>query len=190
MTSTSYVALLRGINVGGRNPVAMPDLVDCFEHVGVDGGGFADVRTHLQSGNVLFTASVAKRAADTKLESAIEQALEKRFGFEIPTLVRSRDEFAATIEQAPADHGSELLRSDVFFLKAPLTAEAVLAEMPELRQGVDAIAPGPGALYFSRVKAKATKTRIQKLMAMPVFKQMTVRSWKTVTRLLELLDSA
>lgn len=182
MTARRFVALLRGINVGGRNPVAMPDLVDCLE-----AAGFADVRTHLASGNVLFSAR-GDRTSEAKLEAAVETALRERFGFEIPTVVRSRDAFAATIEQAPADHGSDSLRSDVFFLKAPLTTAEVLAEMPELREGVDSIAPGPGALYFSRVKARATKSRIQKLMAMPVFTQMTVRSWKTATRLLELLD--
>ena len=183
MASDSYVALLRGINVGGRNPVAMPDLVACFED-----GGFGAVRTHQQSGNVLFTATVPKRTADARLEAEIEGMLRERFGFEIPTLVRSRGEFAATIDGAPADHGSETLRSEVFFLKTPLTSDEVLAQMPELRDGVDAIAPGPAAIYFSRVRAMATKTRIQKLMAMPVFKQMTVRSWRVCTRLLELLD--
>ena len=60
--------------------------------------------------------------------------------------------------------------------------------MPELREGVDSVAPGPGAIYFSRVAAQATKTRITRLMSMPVFQQMTVRSWRTTTRLLELLD--
>ncbi|KQM82584.1 DUF1697 domain-containing protein [Agromyces sp. Leaf222] len=183
MASDTYVALLRGINVGGRNPVAMADLVACFEVA-----GFGDVRTHQQSGNVIFTASVPKRTADERLEATIEEALRQRFGFEIPTLVRSRDEFAATIDGAPPDHGSDTLRSEVFFVKAPLTVGEVLAQMPELRDGVDAITPGPDALYFSRVRAMATKTRIQKLMAMPVFKQMTVRSWRVCTRLLELLD--
>ncbi|MWB98687.1 DUF1697 domain-containing protein [Agromyces seonyuensis] len=176
----SYVALLRGLNVGGRNPVAMGELVDCFADA-----GFGGVRTHQQSGNVLFTAS---RAGDGRLEGEIEAALRERFGFEIPTLVRSRDEFAATIAGAPEGHGSAELRSDVFFLKGPLTAEAVLTEMPGLREGVDAVAPGPGAIYFSRVKERATTTRIQKFMAMPVFRQVTVRTWRTATRLLELLD--
>ena len=82
------------------------------------------------------------------------------------------------------------MRSDVFFLKGPLTAEEALAHLPELRGGVDSVAPGPGAIYFSRVAAKATKTRIQRFMAMPVFQQMTVRTWRTCTGLLEKLDEA
>ena len=94
----------------------------------------------------------------------------------------------AAVAAAPPDHSSGALRSEVFFLKHPLTAREVLAQMPELREGVDAVAPGPGVVYFSRVAAEARRTRITRLMGMPVFRQMTVRSWRTTTRLLELLD--
>ena len=74
-------------------------------------------------------------------------------------VIRSRDEIAQTIEAAPADHASPRLRSVTFFLKHPLTAEEALAGLPELREGVDSVAPGPGAIDFSRVAANATKTR-------------------------------
>lgn len=177
----SFVALLRGINVGGRNPVRMPDLVACFADA-----GYEDVRTHIQSGNVLFRAG---RATGPKLEDAVEAMLEERFGFPILAVVRSRDELAQTIAAAPAEHGSPDLRSDVFFLRHPLTAEEAMAEMPELREGVDAVASGPGALYFSRVAARATKTRIQLFMAKPMFQRITVRNWRTTVRLLELLGA-
>ena len=116
--------------------------------------------------------------------------LEERFAIPLLVVIRSRHELAQTIDAAPADHGSPKLRSDVFFLKHPLTAEEALAELPELREGVDSVAPGPGAIYFSRVAARATKTRIQLFMAMPIFQRMTVRTWRTCTRLLEKLDEA
>ena len=173
---TSYLALLRGINVGGKNLVSMADLVACFRDA-----GYGDVRTHLQSGNVLFTADAAP-------EDEIERMLERRFGSPTLVIVRSRDELADTIAGAPTNHGSADLRSEVIFLKHPLTAEAALAEVPELREGVDRIAPGPGALYFSRVRAQASKTRVQRLLALPIFKQMSMRTWGTTTRILELLD--
>lgn len=177
-----FVALLRGINVGGRNPLRMPDLVACFRDA-----GYEDVSTYLQSGNVLFSTD---RKASSKLEAEIEALLEQRFGMPVLVVIRSRDQLAKTIDAAPADHGSPKLRSDIFFLKHPLTAEAALAEMPELREGVDSVAPGPGAIYFSRVASTATKTRIQRFMAMPVFQKMTVRTWRTSVRLLEKLDAA
>jgi uncharacterized protein (DUF1697 family) len=179
---TRYVALLRGINVGGNNLIGMEALAAAFRAAGYD-----DVRTHLQSGNALFTS--ASRSG-TRLESAIETVLQERFGTHVPVIVRSRDALMETIEAAPADHGSADLRSDVYFLKHPLTAAEVMEQMPALRDGVDSVAPGPGAIYFSRTVAQATKTRITRLYALPVFKRITVRSWRTTTRLLDLLDDA
>lgn len=176
------MALLRGINVGGKNLIRMPDLADSFRDA-----GYAEVRTYLQSGNVLFRAA---REKGPNIEAKIEAMLEERFGMPLLVVIRSRDEIAQTIEAAPAEHGSPSLRSDVFFLKHPLTAEEALADLPELREGVDSVAPGPGAIYFSRVATKATKTRIQRFMAMPVFQQVTVRTWRTCTGLLEKLDEA
>jgi len=181
-TGSSHVALLRGINVGGKNLIPMADLAACFREA-----GYEDVSTHLQSGNVLFRAA---RTKAKKLETEIEAMLEQRFGRPLLVVIRSRDELAATIDAAPADHGSPKLRSDIFFLKHPLTAEEALAEMPELREGVDSVAPGPGAIYFSRVAARATKTRIQQFMVKPIFQQITVRNWRTSTKLLEKLDVA
>lgn len=179
MTS-SYVALLRGINVGGRNPVGMPALVECFQSA-----GYENVRTYLQTGNVLFDAP----SDGLDLESELDVLLVEQFGISIPTVVRSQEELADTIASAPVDHDSAELRSEVFFLKRPLTVEAAMQEMPELREGVDSIAAGPNALYFSRVAAQARRTRITLFMSLPVFKQMTVRSWRTTTRLLELLEA-
>ena len=176
--TTPHVALLRGINVGGKNLVSMAELAEAFREA-----GYTDVRTHLQSGNVLFAGG---RAA----EDGIERMLEQRFGIPILVIVRSRDQLADIVKKAPADHGSADLRSEVIFLKGPLTAMEALAKAPELREGVDTISAGPSVLYFSRVKARAAKTRVQQLMAMPMFKQMTMRTWGTTTRLLQLLDEA
>ena len=178
---SSYVALLRGINVGGRNPVSMPALAECFQ-----AAGYENVRTHLRTGNVLFEAATRQ---SPQLEVALDGLLSEAFAVPIPTVVRSRNELAATIASAPAGHDSPDLRSEVFFLKRPLTVEAAIQEVPELREGVDSIAPGPDVLYFSRVAAQATRTRITRFMSLPIFQQMTVRSWRTTTRLLELLDA-
>ena len=178
----SSVALLRGINVGGKNLISMADLAACFRDA-----GYQDVRTYIQSGNVVFTADPATGA---ELEDTVERMLEKRFEIPILVVIRSRDELAATIAGAPANHGSDELRSDVFFLKDPLAAEAAFAALPELREGVDSVALGPGAIYFSRLAAQATKTRMTRLIGTPIYRQLTVRNWRTTTRLLQMLDDA
>lgn len=175
---TSYVALLRAINVGGNSLIRMTDLAEC-----VAGLGFADVRTYIASGNVLFDA-------DTRPDEAVlEAALLDRFALRVPVVLRSRDEIAAVVAAAPAGHGAADRRSDVLFLKAPLTAEEAFAQLPSLREGVDSVSVGPGVLYFSRLKADATKTRMTKIMALPIYKHMTIRTWGTVTKVAALLEA-
>jgi uncharacterized protein (DUF1697 family) len=176
-----YVALLRGINVGGKNMVSMKSLVECFS-----AAGYGDVRTYIQSGNVMFAADSSSSA---ELEDAIERMLQQRFDTEILTVVRSRDELAATIAAAPSDHGSEDLLSDVLFLKRPFTAAEAMVQLPELNENVDSIGPGPDALYFSRTVADSSKSRIDRLRSKRLSQRMTVRNWRTTKRLLELLDT-
>ena len=178
---TSHVALLRGINVGGNNPVRMTDLADAFRTAGYD-----NVRTVLASGNVLFTST---SSSPRTLEADLERMLGTTFGTAFPVVVRSRAELAKIIDSAPAGHDSPKLRRDVFFLKHPLTAKQAMAHVPELNDDVDTMTAGSGVLYFSRVKATATKTRIQEFMAMPIYKQLTVRTWGTTTKLLALMDA-
>jgi uncharacterized protein (DUF1697 family) len=176
---TTYVALLRGINVGGKHPIRMPELVACFEALGA-----RDVRTYIQSGNVLFTHRGARPR-----EERFEAAILERFGFDVPVVLRTREEMAATIAAAPADHGAPHLRSDAMFLKAPLTAEQAFAQFPEPRPGVDAVALGPGVVYFSRVASRASQTRLTRVMALPIYRQMTIRNWRTVTAIADMLDA-
>ncbi|EAR24981.1 hypothetical protein A20C1_06856 [marine actinobacterium PHSC20C1] len=178
---TKYVALLRGINVGGKNVISMKSLIDCFSAAGFDG-----VRTFIQSGNVLFSCDSASSA---ELEVVIERMLHESFDAEILTVVRSRDELAATIAAAPAEHGSSELLSDVLFLKRPFTAAEAMEQLPEFNDDVDSIAPGPDALYFSRTVANSLQSRIDRLRNNRLSRRMTVRNWRTTNRLLEMLDS-
>jgi len=176
---TSFAALLRGVNVGGKNLVSMTELATSFREL-----GYSNVRTHGNSGNVLFETG---DGGTSSLEGTIEAKLRERFDVPIVVVLRSAQELDAIVTAAPADFGSDLLRSDVYFLKHPLTSEAAFAALPELRAGIDSMTAGPGVLYFSRVAALATKTRVQRVMAMPMFQQMTVRTWSVTTRLRDLL---
>lgn len=179
---TRYVALLRGINVGGKNVTRMKSLVECFQ-----ASGFDDVRTYIQSGNVVFTADSYSSA---ELEDTIERMLQETFGIPILAVIRSRDELFATIAAAPANQGSPELLSDVLFLKRPLTAAEAVAQLPEFNEQVDSIAPGPDALYFSRTVIDSSKSRIDRLRSNRLSPRMTVRNWRTSTKLLDMLDSA
>lgn len=106
-----YVALLRGINVGGDNIIKMTELKGCFESLGL-----ADVATYIQSENVLFSAAEQPPA---ELASQIEAALSERFGYDSRIVLRSHTQLRAIIDEAPAGFGSQpdLYRYDVVFLR-------------------------------------------------------------------------
>ncbi|MBX3093613.1 MAG: DUF1697 domain-containing protein [Cryobacterium sp.] len=178
---TAHVALLRGINVGGKNLIRMPDLADAISRAGC-----TNVSTYIQSGNVLLTTETL---SGTQLEEHLERALDERFNLPIRVVTRTRDELARIVTSAPADHGSPLLRSDVIYLKHPLTVEDALARFPEPREGVDTVTPGPGVIYFSRLDAQASKTRLTRIIGTPDYQYMTIRNWRTTTKLLELMNA-
>lgn len=177
-----YVALLRGINVGGRNIIPMAGLKACFEELGV-----ADVATYIQSGNVLFRAGGSDRA---RLTRRIEDALAATFRYDATVLLRSATEMRAVVTRAPKGFGTDpaRYRYDVAFLQAPLAARAALPQVP-LRDGVDQAFAGRGVIYLSRLVKRVTQSRLSRLVSLPIYQQMTLRNWNTTTRLLELLTA-
>ncbi len=149
---TCAVALLRGINVGGRRRVLMADLRAAFNDA-----GFEDVRTYIQSGNVVFCTSRAR----TGLEAVIEAMLERQFGFSIPVVVRSRRQMNTLVSQAPGGFGSDpdAYLSDVVFLRSPLVASRAI-DAVTTREGVDQVWVGTGVLYFQRSRARRSQSHL------------------------------
>jgi uncharacterized protein (DUF1697 family) len=175
-----YVALLRGINVGGRNKVAMADLRDAFESA-----GHQAVQTYIQSGNVLFESD--RPAAS--LEAHVEGLLEARFGVPLVVVVRSHRQLRAVVAKAPDRFGREPERyhSDVLFLRSPLTPAKAM-RVVRLREDVDQAWTGTGVLYFARLSERRTQSRMSAIVGTPEYRLMTIRSWSTTTKLLALLD--
>lgn len=182
-STTSYVALLRGINVGGRNKIRMADLKTCFES-----GGFEAVSTYIQSGNVLFRSD----EPDTiRLATRIERMLAAVFDYDASVAIRSHPELRTVVEGAPQGFGSEpdRFRYDVIFLLPPLTAEAALRSVTP-REGVDTMDAGPEVVYTSRLIERASQSRLTRLIGLPIYQRMTIRNWNTTTKLLALMGEA
>jgi uncharacterized protein (DUF1697 family) len=179
--STTWVALLRGINVGGRNRILMADLRACFEE-----HGYTDVRTYIQSGNVIFDAEEPDREA---LRGAIEATLAEAFDYAATVELRDLGEMRAAVDEAPEGFGSdrETYLDDVLFLMPPLEPAEGRAALT-LREGVDTAWTGPGVVYSRRVKAKASKSGLSRITAHPTYRRMTIRNWKTTTKLLAMMD--
>lgn len=175
-----YVALLRGINVGGNNLIRMTDLKACFEKQ-----GFSGVATYIQSGNVLFTSD--KPAS--MLAARIESVLARTFGYQASLVLRSKQQMQDIVEGAPDGFGAEpaAYRYDVIFLKPPLTAAAAMKSV-RTRPGVDEAHAGTGVLYFSRLTSRASQSQLSRIVSLPIYQSMTIRNWNTTTTLLRLMD--
>jgi uncharacterized protein (DUF1697 family) len=180
---TKYVALLRGINVGGKNSIKMTDLKTCFEAI-----GFQAVTTYIQSGNVLFSADESDQA---KLTELIEDALSKKFKYRSRVVVRSQRQMKKVVVAAPKGFGSDpaAYRYDVFFLKEPLSAAEAMKSV-SMKEGVDQAFAGTGVLYFSRLISKATQSHVNRIITSPIYQNMTIRNWNTTTKLLNMLEAS
>ena len=180
---TVYLALLRGINVGGKNKVPMAQLRACLEELGCE-----NVQTYIASGNVIFSSD----RDPVELTEGIQEILPKKFVLDseiIKILLLSRDQLQTVIDQAPRGFGAEpdTYHSDVIFLMGIPGDEAIKIFNP--REGVDTVWQGDTVIYSQRLSAQRTKSRLSAIMASPLYKQMTIRSWTTTTKLMDLMKS-
>jgi uncharacterized protein (DUF1697 family) len=174
----SYVALLRGINLGARNRLAMADLRGLLEKLGYD-----DVRTHLQSGNAVFGAGT--RSARS-VESAVESAIEETLSMQIRVLVRTAAEMANVVAADPlGDRATDHARYMVVFLEKPVPASALADIEPAAYEPEQFDVDGrhlylwlPEGSHASRLARVLSETRLGGAA--------TMRNWRTVTKLAEL----
>ena len=100
----------------------------------------------------------------------------------------TRAQLQAVVEGAPRGFGGGSHLCDVVFVRKPLTVKKAFG-LVETRDGVDRAWPGRGGSYFSRLAAEASKSRLNKVAALPEYQNMTIRSWSTVTKLRALMES-
>jgi uncharacterized protein (DUF1697 family) len=173
-----WVALLRGINVGGKNLVPMKELVAMFA-----AAGCSDVKSYIQSGNVVFSATAAAAA---KLPAVVGKSIERRFGFAVPIVVRSADDLAAIAESNPflAPDGDFAILAVMFLADKP-TARAI-ATLDAGRSPPDEFVVR-GREIFVRCPNGFARTKLtnawfdSKLSTMS-----TARNWRTVLKLVEM----
>ncbi len=181
MKELQYLALLRGINVGGNNIIKMTALKECFESM-----GFENVKTYIQSGNVIFSTH---EKDSTKLINTIEQNLQKCFNYEAKIVLVTHAQLKQTVDEAPSGFGTDPThyRYDCIFLKEPLTVEMAMQNL-SAKEGVDFIHAGDTVVYHSHLMEKASQSHLTKISKLPIYKQMTIRNWNTTTKLLALQE--
>ncbi|HEX9093317.1 MAG TPA: DUF1697 domain-containing protein [Coriobacteriia bacterium] len=174
-----YVALLRGINVGGANKVSMADLKAAFE-----AAGMAEVRTYINSGNVIFSSDVEDRP---KLTGLLEGAIRERCALGIDVLLRHAEELRAVVDAMPGDwRNDDTMKCDVVFLRDDVDGAAVLEDL-QPRPGIEDALCVPGAIVWRIDRTHATSSRLLRIVGTPLYKRVTVRNCNTARKLLELL---
>jgi len=179
--ATTYVALLRGINVGGRSPVDMGTLRATFERI-----GFGSVRTYINSGNVVFNAPAGDDASALSIEAAIAEDL----GLQVPVLVRRADELGVIVDAVPAAWVNDSsMKCDVYFLWPDVDRPSVVDGVPH-NPAIDELRYVPGAFVRRIDRQHVTQSPMTKIVGTPLYRRVTVRNINTVRKLHALAASS
>ena len=179
-SSGAYVALLRGINVGGKNLLPMRDLVALFHDAGC-----ADAKAYIQSGNVVFRAPHEVAA---RLPAALRKAVAGRFGFQVPVIVRTAEELQRVARGNPfLEGGAGLETLHVAFLADLPSAEKVGALDPK-RSPPDELVVHGREIYLHCPNGLGRTKLTNQYFDSKLATTSTVRNWRTVLKLIELIE--
>ena len=174
-----YIALLRGINVGGKNKIAMPLLKAALETA-----GFSEVATYINSGNVIFSTSNEDTVA---LQKICQQVIADTFQLEIAVAVISADELREALEHAPPwwDKNSEAKHNAIFII-APATVDDVMKSVGEAKPEYEQVSGYGQVIFWSAPLATFSRTRWSKIVSTAAYDSVTIRNANTAKKLLQL----
>lgn len=176
-----FVALLRGVNVGGNNMISMRALKESFERM-----GFAEVSTYINSGNVIFKS---KEDEARKLETKIERMLAKEYELNSKVVVRTFAEMEQLVQSLPRSWGDSAWRYNVIFLRHTIDSEEIMADLPA-KSDIEEVVYRPGALLWSALASALTRTQMVKLSTRKIYQDTTIRNLNTTRKLYELMKKA
>lgn len=175
----TYVALLRGINVGGNTKVEMKKLKVLFERI-----KFTDVSTYINSGNVLFRTDKPRAT----LASHIERLIEEDFGFPVRVVVRDQKQISEIADKVPKNWTNDTeQKTDVIFLWEEVDSPKVLQEILT-NPKVDRLIYIDGAIIWHIDRAHYNHSGMHKFIGTRIYKQMTARNINTVRKLRDLMS--
>jgi len=174
-----FIALLRGINVGGNNKVSMSDLKVVFEDL-----GFTNVQTYINSGNVIFDSEINDKVS---LVSLCEEAIENKFGFRVVCSVIKAAELHDALAHAPSWWGlDDGLKHNALFIIAPTTAKDIIAEVGDAKPEYEKVAAIEPIIFWSAPLETFSRTRYSKIVGTESYASVTIRNANTTKKLADL----
>ena len=175
-----YLALLRGINVGGNSKVDMKTLKTVFESL-----GFENVVTYINSGNVIFDSGSNDIMS---LTNQIESAIEKTFSLKIKVLIRTRENISQLCNVIPSEwQNNTEQKTDILFLWEEYDSVESI-KLIKTTVNVDTLIYTPGAIIWNVDRAKYNQSGMHKFIGSVVYKNMTARNVNTVRKLSGLMS--
>jgi uncharacterized protein (DUF1697 family) len=173
------IVLLRGVNLGGRNRLAMPQLREALE-----GAGFEDVSTYVQSGNVVLSS----KATAQRVGAEVERLIAKRFDLDIKVVVRTRAQLATVVKRNPFEKVAKnpKLYQVTFLEKAPPVE--VMRKLEAATSGKEQVAHIGRELYAWHPDGVGRSKLAALMSGKGLGVTTTARNWTTVTRLLEMAN--
>lgn len=175
-----YVALLRGVNVGGNNKVPMKDLKECFEKA-----GFFNVLTYINSGNVVFDS---EETSIEKLAAKCRSIVEQNFGLAVPLALIDAPAMKDALDHAPVwwDQDPES-RHNALFVIPPANADEVCAGVGPIRPEYEKVASYQSIIFWSAQIKTISRTRWSKIVGTKSYQDVTIRNANTTKKLLAFL---
>jgi len=172
-----FVALLRGINVGGKTKVEMSRLQKLFESL-----HFTHIKTYINSGNIIFITD-----KDSNLQTFIEDAIAQEFGMDIDIVLLNYSEIGVISKAIPISWTNDKeQKTDILFLRKEIDNEHVLQKLP-IKPDIETVRYVPGAVLWNIKRENVTKSGLVKIVGTPLYKQMTIRNVNTVRKLEHLM---
>lgn len=174
-----FIALLRGINVGGNNKVPMSDLRLVFESL-----GFENIQTYINSGNVIFDSTKTDK---TELVKVCEEAIKKKFGFSVVCSIIAATELHSALNEAPSWWGKDdSSKHNAIFVIAPATAADIINEVGEAKPEYEKVAAVEPIVFWSAPLETFGRTRYSKIVGTKSYASVTIRNANTAKKLAEL----
>ena len=174
-------ALVRGINISGKNKIPMPELKKGFESL-----SFENVRTYLNSGNVLFAT---EEQNTSEIRNRIELMIKEKFSLDIPVFVIEISKLEDILKHAPQWWGTDNkeIYDNLIFILPPVTFEEVYRKIGESKEGLEQILEYENAVFWSFDLKKHRKTNWwPKTASLPIGAFLTIRTANTVRKIVEM----